>query len=282
MELRQLHYFLTVAEERGFAKAAERLGIVQSAVSQQIRRLERDLGVPLFDRTTRTVRLSAAGERLLPEARAVLAAAARTRQVAADVARGVTGVLRLGTLNDRRLYGVLARFAAIAPDFRVATTRAAPADRLAAVRTGELDAAFVRAAAPAPDLVVLPVWTDPLYAALPADHPLAAGTPELGDFAALPLRLAPREANPPFHDLVTAALHGTAHRPGPPFTTLQQTLTDIGADPPSWTVVYRVTELPEVHNVAYRRLTHPTLTTSLVLRRGPHPAAVRHLVEAVT
>ncbi|NEA22753.1 LysR family transcriptional regulator, partial [Actinomadura bangladeshensis] len=72
MELRQLEYFVAVAEEAGFGAAAARIGIVQSAVSQQVRRLERELGVPLFDRTTRRVRLSGAGERLLPEARAVL------------------------------------------------------------------------------------------------------------------------------------------------------------------------------------------------------------------
>ena len=95
MEIRQLAYFVTVADELSFGRAAERLHIVQPAVSQQIRRLERELGVPLFDRSSRHVRLTAAGERLLPEARAVLAAAGRVRQVAADAAAGADGILRV-------------------------------------------------------------------------------------------------------------------------------------------------------------------------------------------
>src|SRR4051794_772861 len=80
VELRQLRYFVTVAEEQGFGRAAERLHVVQPAVSQQIRRLERELGVALFERSTRHVRLSPAGERLLPEARTALAAADRVRR----------------------------------------------------------------------------------------------------------------------------------------------------------------------------------------------------------
>ncbi|CCH29726.1 LysR family transcriptional regulator [Actinosynnema sp. NPDC047251] len=265
MELRQLRYFVTVAEERGFAKAAARLGIVQSAVSQQVRRLERGLGVPLFTRTTRTTRLTAAGERLLPEAHAVLAAAERTRRVAAEIAAGTTGVLRLGTLNDPRVHDVLAALAA--PGVEVRLTQVPPAERLAAVGSGRLDAALVRAATPTRDLATIPVWTDPLYAALPADHPLAAEPePDPEHFAALPLRLAPPDRNPPFHRLVTAAL--PADQPlGPEFTTLQRTLADLGRAAPSWTVLYRVSELPAAPNIAYRRLSRPTVTTSLVVLR---------------
>ncbi|MFC9969969.1 LysR family transcriptional regulator [Spirillospora sp. NPDC127200] len=283
MELRQFAYFVAVAEEGGFGRAAERVGIVQSAVSQQVRRLERELGVPLFDRSTRHVRLSAAGERLLPEARAVLAAADRTRRVAADLASGAEGVLRLGAVHGDRLYRTLDELAAIAPRLRVRLSRLPPAERLAAVRAGELDAALVRAQDDSPGLEMLPMWSDPLYAALPAGHPLAAADPlRLEQLGGLPLRLAPRAENPPFHDLVTAACRaaGIDPPPGPPFTGLRETLTAIASGPPSWTVFYEVSGLPPVRRVALRPLAGPRLTTFLAVPPGPPAPALRQLLAA--
>ncbi|MEU4547166.1 LysR family transcriptional regulator [Nonomuraea dietziae] len=287
MELRQLAYFVAVAEEGGFGRAAERLSIVQSAVSQQIRRLERELGVPLFDRSTRHVRLTGAGERLLPEARAVLAAAHRARQVAADIRAGTDGVLRLGILQGPgdRIYRMLNELAAVAPRLRVRPRRLPLPARLSAVRSGELDAALVRALTNAPGLELLPIWTDPLYVALPAEHPLTRSAMlSLEDLAELPLRLAPREDNPPFHDLVTDACRVAGITPpqGPPFTTFHETLADIGVAAPSWTVFYEVAGLPEVPRVAIRPLAEPALTTSLAVPPGPPTPAVRHLLDVLT
>ncbi|MFF9623804.1 LysR family transcriptional regulator [Streptomyces griseosporeus] len=287
MELRQLRYFVVVAEESGFGRAAERLNIVQSAVSQQIRVLERALGVTLFDRTSRRVRLSAAGERLLPEARAVLAAADRARDVVAGILAGTEGVLRLGTVQvpGDRMYRALAAFAALAPRVRVRLAKLPPAERLAAARAGELDAVLVRALPPGrtAGLESVPVWTDPLYAALPEAHPLA-GEPRLRleQLAALPLRLAPHERNPPFHALITHALRvaGVEPPPAPPFTSLQATLAEIGVGPPSWTVFYEVSGLPPAPGVVFRRLAGLTVTTSLAFPSGPPAPAVRHLLRA--
>ncbi|MFE7512793.1 LysR substrate-binding domain-containing protein [Streptomyces sp. NPDC057540] len=291
MELRQLRYFVTVAEEGGFGRAAERLGVVQSAVSQQIRRLERTWGVELFERTTRRVRLSGAGERMLPEARAVLAAADRAARVAVDVTAGEDGVLRLGGVHGPgdRIDRVLAELSAGAPRLRVSLHRLPVTRRLEAVRDGELDAALVRALpdgpGAAPGLEALPLWSDPLYAALPADHPLAA-EPELRPerLAHLPLRLAPPERNPPFHDLVADAFRAAGVRPeaGPPFTDLRATLTAIGTDrEPSWTLFYEVRGLPGTPRVAVRPLTGLTVTTSLAVRPGPPGPALRHLLRAL-
>ncbi|WP_282785498.1 LysR family transcriptional regulator [Nocardia sp. CC201C] len=286
MELRQLEYFVAVAEEGGFGRAAQRLTIVQSAVSQQIARLEREFGVRLFDRSTRHVRLTGAGERLLMEARAVLAAADRVREVATDIAAGADGVLRVGTLHapDDRVYRALNELAGIAPRLRVRPRRLPPAERLAAVRAGELDAALVRALRHAPGLEVLEVWDDPLYVALPAAHPLAAHPGlRLDQLGRIPLRLAARAANPAFHDLITESCRtaGIAPPAGPPFTTLQQTLAEIASGTPSWTVFYAVSTLPRMHGVAIVPLTGLSVTTALAVPPGPPTPAVRHLLEAL-
>ncbi|MER5726767.1 LysR family transcriptional regulator [Streptomyces sp. NPDC002138] len=289
MELRQLRYFVAVVEEGGFSRAAERLHIVQSAVSQQVRRLERELGLTLFERSTRRVTLTAAGERLLPEAREVLAAADRTRRIAAEIAASDTATLRLGTVRGPgdRVYRLLARLAESAPGLRVRVRGLPVADRLAAVRAGALDAALVRALPAAPGLELIPLWEDPLYVALPARHPAAAlALPALRDLAGLPLRLAERARNAPFHDLVTGAVRAAAGADapaGPPFTDLQDTLTAIGAEgdrAPSWTVFYQVTGLPEVAGTVIRPLASPAVTTSLAVLPGPPGPALRGLLAA--
>ncbi|MFD5915503.1 LysR family transcriptional regulator [Kitasatospora sp. NPDC058201] len=287
MELRQLQYFVAVAEEGGFGRAAERLTIVQSAVSQQVRRLERELGVVLLDRSTRGTRLSAAGERLLPQARAALAAAEQVRRTAAGIRAGTDGVLRLGAVQTpgTRLDDALARLADRAPGLRVRLRQGPPAERLEALRTGGLDAALFRAVTAHPDLDLVPVWHDPLHVALPADHPLAAEDElRLDRLAHLPLRLAARDRNPAFHALVTDACRGAGidPPPGEPFTTLRETLAEIGsATTPSWTVFYEVNGLPDLPRVAVRRLAGPIVTTSLARPAGPPAPALRHLLHAL-
>src|ERR1700739_3152823 len=99
MELRQLEHFIAVAEERSFTRAALRLNMAQSAISASVRALERDLGTELLHRTTQSVRLSAAGETLLPQARKILADVADASDLVADVQAGVRGTLTIGTMQ---------------------------------------------------------------------------------------------------------------------------------------------------------------------------------------
>jgi DNA-binding transcriptional LysR family regulator len=285
VELRQLRYFVAVADAGTFVHAAERLHIGQPAVSQQVGRLERELGVRLFERTTRHVRLTPAGERLLPEARAVLAAADRLRTVAAEAASDPGAVLRLGTshgLGDR-LYRVLDELASAAPGVSVRLVRSRQEERLAAVRAGELDAAFVRVLESAPGVELVPVWSEPLVVALPERHPLAAHpTIRVHQLGELPVRLAPPPKNPPFHRMITTALRDAGVDPpaGPPFTTLQDTLAEIGTGSPSWTVFYHRAELPVVRRVALRPLEGLSVPTSLAVLPGVPSAQVRALLRA--
>ncbi|WP_189537326.1 LysR family transcriptional regulator [Streptomyces roseolilacinus] len=286
MELRQLEYFVAVAEELGLRRAAERLETAEEAVGRQIDRLEGELGLRLFDRgkPPRHVRLTAAGERLLPEARAALAAAERVRETAAGIVGGTEGLVRLGTSRAfaDRVYRALGALAERRPRLRVRLERAPQEGRLAAVRSGTFDAALVRTVCRAEGVALYPVWTEPLLAALPAGHPLAAlDEPHPAQLARLPLRLAPRETNPALHDLVTSAVPDWT--PGPPFTTLQATLDALAAAAePSWTVFHPAGALPRDRRLVVRPLKAPRVPVSLAVRPDRLTPAVRALLEALT
>ncbi|MBB4924223.1 LysR substrate-binding domain-containing protein [Kitasatospora kifunensis] len=243
MELRQVRYFLAVAEELHFGRAAERLHIVQPTVSQQIRRLERELGVDLFDRTTRTVALTVAGSVFVAKAQAILDAERAALTAMAEQRAERSSVLRVGTNVGlgSRLERILAALDADVPGLCVELVSAAPAERLQQVRDGQLDAAFVRGVTRSPGLELIPLWQDELVAALPASHPLAEReSVELGELAELALRIVPREANPYLVDLVVDACRAAGFEPvlGPAFTTDQDTLAAIGAGRAAWTVFY--------------------------------------------
>ncbi|MCK7625265.1 LysR family transcriptional regulator [Streptomyces sp. RS10V-4] len=288
MEIRQLRYFLTVAEELHFGRAAERLHIVQSAVSQQLRRLERELGTELFARSTRSVRLTEAGHRLLPYAREMLALQARAREALDELRAERAATVRLGTSSGlgARLDAVLAAFARTAGRDRLELVTGGTDERLAKVRAGDLDATLLRGERPGPGLEFLPLWQDALMAALPAGHPLAAReTVELSALAGLPLRISPPTRNPALYDLVLRSCRAAGHEPvlGPEFTNAQDTLAAIGYATPSWTVFYapHADQLP-VPGVVFRPLRdpEPLMRTYLAVRPGPPGPGLRALIDA--
>ena len=300
VELRQLHYFVEVAETLHFGRAAERLHIGQPAVSQQIRRLERELGVDLFDRSSRLVRLTPAGQRLLPEARAVLVATARARRaVEDDSSARPAAVLRLGTssgLGDN-LDRLLESFRDVAPAVRVELVSASTAARLDRVRSGQLDAAFVRGFAvegdlpegqgptAGPGLRIVPVWRDELVAILPASHPLSGQDHvRVADLSHLALRIVPRRLNQPLFDLVVHACASAGFQPvlGAPFTTLQDTLADIAASDGSWTVMYASHASRLVASrLAVRSIRDPGLSmpAGLAIPDAPPTATIETLID---
>ena len=238
MELRALRYFVMVAEELHFGRAAERLHIAQPAVSQQIARLERELGVRLLDRSPRRVRLTEAGRRVLDAARNTLAAADQVKAAAGKPAATV----RIGTaagLTARLERGIDA-LRERAPGFDVVLVDLPVMARLNALRNGELDLALARGVHSAPGLTVLPTWTEPLLAVVSSRHPAAdraaVGIAELADGV---LRFPSRRHDPPLHGALTTALHevGVCPRLGRPAGTIQDTVVEVGSDPESWAVL---------------------------------------------
>ncbi|WP_410612123.1 LysR family transcriptional regulator [Amycolatopsis sp. lyj-109] len=263
VELRQLRYFVTVAEELHFGRAAERLHIVQPAVSQQIRRLERSLGVSLLSRTTRSVSLTEAGQRFLPQARAVLAAAERAVDSVLEF-RPPGDLIRLGTsegLGDR-LNSLLRAFARIAPSASLELLHAPTLQRLQRVRDGSLDATIVRGSWPSSGLDFTPLWMDEVVVALPSTHPLAASAEvSFASLASLPARLSPPSRNQPLYDLVVSCCREAGFEPelGKEFTTAQDTLGTLGFGRPHWTVFYRAhANLLPVPGVVFRPLRDPS------------------------
>ncbi|MEU5265182.1 LysR family transcriptional regulator [Amycolatopsis sp. NPDC021455] len=201
-ELRQLRYFVAVADETSFTRAAAGLHIAQQSLSQQITVLERALGARLFDRGARGARLTAVGELFLPEARAVLARADEAVATLGRAVRGEIGSVRLVFLATTANYllppvvrAVRERF----PDLAVSTAEASIAELVDGLREGRFDLAFTRPPL-VEGLVSRTLLTEEVCAVLPADHPLAGrASLKLADLAAEPWVLTPRSSWDPWH-----------------------------------------------------------------------------------
>lgn len=176
MELRLLRSFVAVAEDLHFGRAARRLHISQPPLSAQIRRLEADIGVLLFERSRRGVALTDAGAALLGRARRILSDAERAREETRRTARGESGVLTVGytlTASYRVLPRLVTRLRARHPDVRLELTEMRSALLPEALRSGRIEVGFVCAPVDAPGLRQRPLVRERLVAALPARHPLA-------------------------------------------------------------------------------------------------------------
>lgn len=213
MELRHLRYFVAVAEELHFGRAARRLHVAQPALSRQIRDLERDLETTLFDRSTRAVQLTAAGRLYLSEARAILDRVAAAASSARALGSGESNVLRVG--HAHLAAGAKERFddllqlayaqAGLMFDVRLMST----AEQLSALRAGALHVGFGHLvnAAPSP-LRSLRIQSDPLCGArLSSASPLAGkDVIELAELRNTPMVIFRRARNPELHDFILREL----------------------------------------------------------------------------
>jgi DNA-binding transcriptional LysR family regulator len=269
MELRQLAAFVAVADELHFGRAAERLGVVQPTVSQLVRRLERELRVVLFERSSHHVALTGAGNKLLPAARRTLSAADEIAAIGSALVQGEQGELRVGTTEGMgaNLNLLLERFAEQRPQVNIHLQAIHTPDKLRSVRDGELDVAFVPAPVDGSGLRVDELWSEPLRAVLPARHPLAArATLSLRDLASLPIVLAPRSTNPGMHDQLLALCRagGLEPRPGPPLVSVQDALATISTGA-AWTLLTVSNAPRDTRGVAVRALSDPAAHASVAL-----------------
>jgi len=175
MELRHLRCFLAVAEELHFARAAERLHIEQSPLSRAIKELEYDLRVQLFERTTRSTRLTWAGQVFLEDVRRIFAAVDQARDSAKSAATGYHGTLRIA-LSDgivpSRLAALLALCRAEEPEVEIRLFQIPFTQQVKGLRDDLYDAGFAQWAGVGEGIIAEPVWTDPLVVAVPSRHPL--------------------------------------------------------------------------------------------------------------
>lgn len=195
MDLRQMRYFLALAEERNFGRAAERLHMAQPPLTRQIRALEDELGTELFLRTPKGVELTEAGRALLAEVPNLLALAQRAKERTQLAGAGQTGRLDVGIFGSGVLDVIprlLARFHAERPEVQIALHTLTKAEQIEALRERRITVGFNRLVPPEPDLVVETVLRERMMVGLPEGHRLCA-LPEIrvADMEDEPLILYP-------------------------------------------------------------------------------------------
>jgi DNA-binding transcriptional LysR family regulator len=211
MELRHIRYFLAVAEAHNFTRAAEKLGIGQPPLSQQIRDLEAEVGAQLFHRVPHGAELTEAGEAFMIDARVALASAEKAKLAAQRAARGETGRLALGftasAAFNPAVTGTIRRFRAQWPGVLLSLFEMNSKLLVEKLARGEIDAAFIRPGLEDPQEMRLKRMEDePMLVALPANHALAAsGSIRLSSLADEPFVLFPRFVGLSLYDDIAKA-----------------------------------------------------------------------------
>jgi|RhiMethySRZTD1v2_1073278.scaffolds.fasta_scaffold13512_5 DNA-binding transcriptional LysR family regulator len=209
MELRHFRYVVALAETLHFGQAAQRLGISQPPLSQQIRQLEEELGAALFHRTKRQVQLTEAGKAFVAEARLVLAQADHAARIAARVSQGETGrlVIAIAGPADAPIFiEILRRFAKRHPNIHVALRNMGTTHQVQALREGRVHAGFLVPPIDDPSLAIENVVRQPAVVALPRKHPLAARSSiPLRALANEPHVMFSRDLAPRYFDTIVSA-----------------------------------------------------------------------------
>ncbi|MDH4612190.1 LysR family transcriptional regulator [Pseudomonas sp. BN102] len=292
MELRHLRYFIAVAEELHFGRAAEQLGISQPPLSQQIQALEEEVGARLLERTNRRVELTEAGRLFLDESRQVLAQVDKAVQLARRAQRGELGELKVGFTSSAPFTSTVPRsihaFRQAYPDVHLELHEMSSAETVKALLEDRLQVGVIRPLALPDNLLAVELFREPLVAVLRADHPLAAGSAEGLEIAALaeePFVFFPRTFGTGLYDQLIALTREAGFSPRIA-QEASEAMTIIGLV----SAGLGVSVLPasfrrtRVDGVIYRTLLDPGATTAvwLVRRRGERSPLALSFVELVT
>ncbi|MFF9216985.1 LysR substrate-binding domain-containing protein [Streptomyces viridosporus] len=284
LDLRQLRYFVAVAETEHVGRAAERLHISQSPLSRQIAQLEQSLGLTLFERSQQRIRLTRDGQVFLAEARALLRHADRLENLGRRLGRGEEGGLCIGYVADAMhtgvLPGALRAVRGERPDVHIALYNLPPTEQFEGLRQRSLDIALVHEppAADDPDLLAAPLLEDPLFLALPAGHPLA-GREEVtpSDLDGRPWIAVENTQDPAWRDAFIATCAAAGFTPdirlhaAEPLTALGLVASGLGL-----ALVQKSMTRATTEEVAVREL--PWYTTNIQLWAAWHRIDLRPLV----
>lgn len=217
MELRHLRHFVALAEEENFGRAAERVFVVQQALSNSIKNLEDEVGVPLVLRTTRRVQLTPAGREFLEGARLTLAQATQTVERTRRAARGEVGRLTVGFVSGLAFGGlpeIVRKFRELYPNVSVDLRELTAQEQEAALRGGQVDVGLMLLPVRDPNLDSRALWRQPLVAALPSGHALARKRKlKISDLANEPFVFFPRQLRATYFDQVMRWCAGAGFTP---------------------------------------------------------------------
>ena len=287
MELRHLRYFVAVAEELHFGRAAHRLHMAQQPLSRQIRNLEDELEVPLFHRTKRTIRLSEAGEAFLPEARKTLAQAEHAVAVAQRVGCGEAGRLHVGftgPILNSVLPAVVRQFKRRFPEIHLELTRLPTNQQVHALLETELHVGLLHPPFHAPLLTQEVIYQEPLIAVIPDIHPLAKDAPapiSVKNLANEPFILFPRQVGPVWYDSIISFCQQAGFSPIVTQEAFpQQTILGLVAAGLGVSLIHASAQHIRQQGVTVRPLLEvtPTLESAIAWRSDTtHPALLQFL-----
>jgi len=288
IELRHLRYFIAVAEELHFGRAAARLHMAQPPLSQQIRQLEEELGFQLFHRTKRSVQLTEAGAVFLAECQRIMQQLEQAVQLGQQVSRGERGQLVIGFVSSAAysvLPTLLQTFRAAAPEVSLELHELTTDQQVQWLRDRRMDVGLVRPPIDEPDFCLMPLFEEPLVVALPQPHPLAQQpVVSLQDLAGKPFILFPRPLAPGLYDQIISLCQQGGFSPTIVQEAIQmQTIISLVAADMGLAIVPLSLQNLQRTGVVYRELKEPTPKAAIALltrQSDPSPTVQRFLAIA--